>query len=237
MTATCDLATPTENTGEVWRIRVSEPTRLRDYFLRLGARAEIVGARCVDVVLGEDDDSTVDAYLGSWMTINNIPALAEPMTVVAHPASTSRVRLGDLLLGKGLITEAQLAQGLAESHDSGELLGRVLLGHEWLFEDELARTLAEQLDLPYMNLRLIGVSRSAASLMPAATGLRVAAIPISFFSSGKVRVAFADPCDEQAQQAVAAHVDDFSVVVAELSDIEMAWRTVAQTMTGTNPQA
>ena len=201
----------------------------------------MVGAECVDVVLDEDDDSTVDAYLGSWTAINNIPALAEPMpaeaTVVAHPASTFRVRLGDLLLGKGLITKAQLAQGLAESHDSGELLGRVLLGHEWLFEDELARTLAEQLDLPYMNLRLIGVNQSAASLMPVAMGLRVAAIPISFFSSGKVRVAFADPCDEQAQQAVAAHVDDFTVVVAELSDIEMAWRTVAQTTTGTDPQA
>jgi len=229
---------PAENLGESWRIWVSEPNRLRDYFRRLGARAEIVGGDHVDVVLAADDDSTVDAYLGPWMTINNIRALAEPMpadaTVVTHPAFTSRVRLGDLLLGKGLITEAQLALGLAESRDSGELLGRVLLRHQWLYEDELARTLAEQLDFPYVNLRLTGVNHAAVSLMPAETGMRVAAIPISFYG-GKVRVAFGDPCDEQAQRAVAAHVLDFTVAVAELSDIEMAWRTVGRGVYGLQP--
>ena len=129
------------------------------------------------------------------------------------------------MLAKGLITEAQLSQGLAESYSSGVLLGRVLLRQQWIFEDELARTLAEQLNLPYVNLRHTGVDRALARLLPFEVGMHFAAIPIGFHGD-RVRVAFADPIDEQAHEAVTAHFAHFDRVVAELSDIELALRTV-----------
>jgi hypothetical protein len=49
-----------------------------------------------------------------------------------------------LLVEKGLITEAQLDEALAERNVRGGLLGETLVRLGFVFEDELARTLAEQ---------------------------------------------------------------------------------------------
>jgi len=136
-----------------------------------------------------------------------------------------RPRLGDLLVAKGMITEAQLKEALALSYQSGELLGRVLLGKRWIFEDELARTLAQQLDLPYVNLRHAGTDAAVARLVPSATGRQVGAIPVGFRGE-RIRVAFADPMDEAAIEAIGRYLRHFECVVAELSDIDQAWRTL-----------
>ncbi len=214
--------------GTKW-ITSAEPVRLRDYFLRLGTRAEIIESPSGPLVLVESADLEIEAYLNSWITINQIDAsITEQRATSPRPvAKTSRPRprLGDLLLAKGNITDSQLKDALAESYAAGELLGRVLLRHQWIFEDELARTLAEQLSLPYVNLRYAGVDSSLASLLPYETGMRFAAIPVCF-RNDRVRVAFADPADEDAQRAVTAHIAAFDCVVAELSDIEMTLRTV-----------
>ncbi len=214
--------------GTKW-ITSAEPVRLRDYFLRLGTRAEIIESPSGPLVLVESAELEIEAYLNSWVTINQINAsiVERRTTFPRHLAETPRPRprLGDLLLARGNITDSQLKDALAESYDAGELLGRVLLRHQWIFEDELARTLAEQLSLPYVNLRYAGVDNSLASLLPYETGMRFAAIPVCF-RNDRVRVAFADPADEDAQRAVTAHIAAFDCAVAELSDIEMALRTV-----------
>jgi Type II secretion system (T2SS), protein E, N-terminal domain len=212
-------------------IRVTEPERLRDYFLRLGASAEVVGQGDHQVVLiTSGDREHVAAYLASWTAINGIDASIErPLTprLEGTPRHTPRPRLGDLLLAKGMITEEQLDEGLVESRSSGDLLGRILLRRQWIFEDELARSLAEQLDLPYVNLRNAGIDYALARILPVETGVRFAAIPIGV-RGDHVRVAFADPYDEGARDAVSAYVPKVEPVVAELTDIETAWRTVAR---------
>jgi hypothetical protein len=224
------VASVGEADGRLW-IGVAEPVRLRDYFLRLGAHAEIVASDSGPVVLVESDDPEIEAYLDNWTTINDMQASVTRTPVTQASAigqvPSPRPRLGDLLVGKGMITEPQLKEGLSESYTSGELLGRIMLRHRWIFEDELARTLAEQLHLPYVNLRLTGVDHALARMMPTETGIHVAAIPIGF-RADRVRVAFADPCDDQAREAVTAYVPQFDIVVSELSDIEQAWRTVEQ---------
>ena len=224
-----ETVSPPVNAGKRLWIYVSEPVRLRDFFRRLGAHAEIVASAGRDVVFVESTDLDLDTHLESWTTINNAQVSvtresATPVSAVGH-VSPARPRLGDLLLAKGMITEARLDEGLAESYASGVLLGRVLLRHRWIFEDELARTLAEQLNLPYVNLRHTGVDRALARLLPIEVGMHFAAIPIGF-QADRVRVAFADPIDEQAHQAVTAHFAHFDRVVSELSDIELALRTV-----------
>lgn len=140
----------------------------------------------------------------------------------------SRPRLGDLLLRKGLITQDRLTEALVESRSSGELLGRVLIRRGEIFEDELARSLAEQLDLPYVNLHVLGVDGGVARLMPVDEGRRAAAIPVGTVG-GRVRVAFADPSDEAAQAIVERYVSaPYERAVGELSDIDRAWRSIEQ---------
>jgi hypothetical protein len=136
-------------------------------------------------------------------------------------------RLGDLLVRKGLITEEQLTQALAESRATGTLVGQVLLHHRWVFEDELARTLAQQWSLPYVDLLSVGVDWGAVRLVPPEVGLRVAAIPVRFVGGG-VQVAFADPSDDTAVGAVTEHVGTPSLAVGELSHIRMLWSRAAK---------
>jgi hypothetical protein len=218
---------PQESGGCVW-ISVSEPVRLRDYFRRLGARAEVVEGASGPLVQVESADREIEAFLDSWVAVNGIAAsiMQQPVTTrrLGAVPTPSRPRLGDLLLAKGMITDSQLKQALAESFAASELLGRVLLRHQWIFEDELARTLAEQLGLPYVNLRHTGLDRALARMVPFEIGMHFAAIPVCFHGD-RIRIAFADPSDEHAHKAMTTHIASFDPAVAELSDIETALRT------------
>ncbi|HET8606955.1 MAG TPA: hypothetical protein VFL66_07980, partial [Gaiellaceae bacterium] len=179
---------------------------------------------------------TIAERLRMWTAATEIAATIEPTTAPPPPqvphatdAFLERPRLGDLLLRKGLIAHEQLERALAESASTGDLLGRVMIRRAFIFEDELARTLADQLDLPYVNLRVAGFDPSVARLIPSAEGFRVAAIPVGV-SGGRIRVAFADPSDESARALVGRHVRDFTLAVADLSDVELAWRAVDPTL-------
>jgi len=239
-------------------ILVAQPEPLRDYFLRLGAEASIADPSSVRVELAvAEGDDTIADHLRRWVEVNGVDAriagdepVAEPkaqpqpMPVRAETFFLERPRLGDLLLKKGLITQEQLGAlllkkglitqeqlgaALSESRETGDLLGRVMIRRQFIFEDELARTLADQLALPYVNLRVAGFDRSAAAMIPSGEGMRIAAVPIGVFG-GRIRVAFADPSDETAQAVARKFVGDFSLAVSELSEIELAWRSVDPTV-------
>jgi type IV pilus assembly protein PilB len=136
-------------------------------------------------------------------------------------------RLGELLISKGYITEEQLAGALGEARSTNDLLGIVLLREELIFEDELARTLSEQLAIPYISVMRVGVNVHVARMLPSAVGKAAAAIPVREIGS-TVQVAFADPTDPQALEAISRYLPkiEIALAVAELSDIRLAWRGV-----------
>jgi hypothetical protein len=222
-------STPAAAECASWRMHVEEPFRLRDYFLRLGALAEVADGEAVVTVTTAEEDISIEESVASWSRINGIPVTFQPVNAAESASGpvlfAMRPRLGDLLVRKGMITDTQLTAGLAESRTKGEMLGRVLIRTGWLFEDELARVLAEQLELPYVSLAVVGVDYAVARTLPSEVGQRVAALPIASLR-GRVRVAFADPCDDGARAAVHRHLGDCEVVVAEFSDIERAWRRI-----------
>lgn len=227
--------------GESAIIYVSEPARLRDYFLRLGAAASAEDGAVRVAHLGDGSgEDTISAYLRNWVDRNGIVAsiLFDPPPPVQTGASRleqaptpppqpffDRPRLGDLLQARGLISQEQLDQALLDSRTTNDLLGRVLIRRRFIFGDELARTLADQLDLPYVNLRVIGCDPSVAACMPSSLGMQFGVLPIGRMG-GTVRVAFADPLDDKAKAAVQACFGDFTPVVADLLEIELAWKSV-----------
>ena len=152
---------------------------------------------------------------------------AGPPEVVprAAPMQAAPPRLGDLLVSKGFITEQQLTDALRESRERGIRLGRLLLQKQLVFEPELARTLSEQWAIPYLNLAVVSVDRSAAKLLPPEVGAAFDAIPVRYLA-GAVQVAFADPSDQGALTAVREHIPAIAPAVAELSDIESMWRSL-----------
>jgi hypothetical protein len=220
------------------RVRSDDPAwtaRLLHYFLRLGADGQVDDDGAISVSFVDDDAVDIAEVLLSWSRINGVPASVLPADPHRFEAPVipqvdewqAPVRVGDLLVAKGRLTNDQLAEALVESRKNGEMLGQVLLRRRWIFEDELARTLAEQWDLPYLNLALIGVNPRAVPLLPAEVGMRFAAIPVTFVD-GSVQVAYADPSDQQALDAVREHIAATTPAVAEFTDISILWRRFAR---------
>src|SRR5947207_1998325 len=73
---------------------------------------------------------------------------------------------------------------------------------------------------------LSGEDARAVRLVPREVGLRYAAIPVRFVE-GVLQVAFADPSDPEAIEAISGYVHGLTAAVSELSDIEAAWRLLA----------
>ena len=220
---------------------------LRDYFLRLGASVASENGVTFDVEFPDgllDEDESPETYFETWKRARCLEARvvdddggppAPAAAAVAprlgvqssDPAASQPARLGELLVRKGIITREQLSQALVESRQSGDVVGRVLIRNGWVFESELARVLAEQWSIPYVNLASVGVDRSALMLMPRELGRRCAAVPVRFFAS-ELRVAFADPSDPETIAEVQGHLaSPIQPAIAELSEIDAIWRSVA----------
>jgi len=136
------------------------------------------------------------------------------------------VQLGELLIEKGLITEAQLGEALVERRVHGGLLGEALVRLGFIFEDELARTLAEQAGVPFVNIEAYSVDRYAAGTLPRSLGESLPALPVRFTPEGGLVIAVADPTDEtllpRLQEAISCPI---VLMVAAASTIRNTWRS------------
>ena len=227
-------STPTEVQAlRRWRVRIDQRSDLvfglRDYFRRLGLAAEVAGPALVELASPEHPDE-IERYASSWSRVNGAPLHVDELTgapAVAPAPRSGSPRLGTLLVNNGYITQLQLAGALAESRETKDLLGIVLLRQELIFEDELARMLSKQLAIPYVSVGRVGVDPSVARLLPPEVGAAAAAIPVRA-TGDAVRVAFADPTDSAALTEVGRYLPKIEPVVAELSDIKLAWRSVTK---------
>ena len=64
----------------------------------------------------------------------------------------STLRLGDLLIGAGKITPAQLEEAIRSPNAAGRPLGEVLRDLGYVTEDDIARALSVQLGIPYFEV-------------------------------------------------------------------------------------
>ena len=215
-----------------WRIEVAHRADLvfplRDYLRRLGLPAEVEGPTLVELT-SHEDPAEIEEWASNWSRKQGTPLNVEEVreqsrTPITPSVRSGAPRLGTLLVDKGYLTPDQLATALAEAHTTRDLLGVVLLRNELIFEDELARTLSQQLSIPYVSIGRVGVDASIARLLPAEVGAAAAAIPVRA-TGATLQVAFADPTDAWALEEVGRYLPRIEVVVAELSDIRLAWRS------------
>jgi MSHA biogenesis protein MshE len=112
----------------------------------------------------------------------------------AAAMQSKRVKLGEILLEKKLISEEQLAEALREQNTSGRKLGRVLIDIGAVSEQELHRCLAEYLDIPYVDLAHMNLDPRIVSLLPETHARRYRALVIRDDTRGLL-VGMADPTD------------------------------------------
>ncbi len=68
-------------------------------------------------------------------------------------------RLGERLIGRNLLTEAQLQVGLKEQRRTGEPLGSILVSLGFVQEEDLARLLVEDVGVEFVSLREVRPER------------------------------------------------------------------------------
>jgi len=62
-------------------------------------------------------------------------------------------RIGEILIKKGVITEAQLHDALKEQKTSSGFLGAILVSKGWVSKNDVLEALAEQFGIPLVDLK------------------------------------------------------------------------------------
>ena len=103
------------------------------------------------------------------------------------------LKLGDLLVDAGAISESTLSSALEEQKISRMRLGEILLKNGWLTERQLAEALSRQLKLPLVSLSRYKPTREAIRIIPEAVAQRLEIVPLAILESGKIAIAMSDP--------------------------------------------
>jgi type IV pilus assembly protein PilB len=143
--------------------------------------------------------------------------------------STRRVLLGELLVESKVITPEQLGEVLSSPREAGKKLGQVLLERGWITEAQLTQTLSLQLSVPWVSLYHIDFSRQLLNRLSREVADKYCLIPI-FVRHVKgqgetLYVAMDDPTNEGALAEVARLAGlPARPMIASASDIRSAIR-------------
>jgi len=107
------------------------------------------------------------------------------------------IRLGDLFVKEGLITEQQLREGLAEAKTSGTRIGYALVHLGFVAEEELTRMLAKQYRVPAVDLSKVNVDPKILRLIPANVAQKHLVLPLRRVGR-MLTVAMTNPTDFSA---------------------------------------
>ncbi|MFA5147510.1 MAG: hypothetical protein WC491_00120 [Candidatus Omnitrophota bacterium] len=115
-------------------------------------------------------------------------------------ASARRVitkTIGQLLLEKGVIKQAQLDEALKVQKEKGGLLGQILAGLGYVTEEQIAQAITVQYGFPYLPLSNYDMDEAAIKMVPENVARQYCLIPIDKIGN-TVTIAMADPLNTQA---------------------------------------
>ena len=116
-------------------------------------------------------------------------------------ARPEKIRLGDLLVQQGLLSDEQLKFALDEQKRSGRKLGRIVVESSFVTEEAISQALARQLQVPYVDLKHFDPKPELIKLLPEAQARRFRALVLGEVD-GRLRIGFVDPTDLQAYDEI-----------------------------------
>ena len=130
-----------------------------------------------------------------------------------------KIRLGDLLVQEGIISEGQLIKALAAQKESGRKLGFMLteLGH--VTENQLLSFLSQHLKVPWVDIGKHNVSLAAVNMLPEVQARRHRALVLED-KGGRLLVAMSDPADLAALDVLSGLLPK-PIDVAVVSDTQL----------------
>ena len=148
--------------------------------------------------------------LGGWLKlaypspllldILTVTGVADQVALYDAPPSASKParvagqqpKLGDILVGRGLVSAAQVAESARLQEQTGKRMGFIMVEKKWLSEAALFEALAEQLGLPFVSLRAGLYDPAAVALLERDVARRLNVIPL-FVVENTLTVATGEP--------------------------------------------
>ena len=109
--------------------------------------------------------------------------------------------LGELLLDRGIINQAQLDQGLELQRAKGGLIGEILVDLGFVKEDDIAQALTAQYGFPYLPLGNYDVDLDITTIIPGRVARQYLLVPIDKIGNN-LTLAMSNPLNVQAIEDV-----------------------------------
>ncbi len=117
-----------------------------------------------------------------------------------------KIRIGDLLVEAGAITDEQLQEALAKQKEEGGMLGNVIMDLGFISRELLITVLTAQLGIDYCEIQSVKIDEEVVDLVSKDLVQKYKVMPIGFAEDNPniLQVAMADPLDLMA-------IDDISI--------------------------
>ncbi|WP_243297385.1 GspE/PulE family protein [Bacillus litorisediminis] len=111
------------------------------------------------------------------------------------------MRIGELLIMNGLITEEQLEKALQKQKYTFKKIGEILIEEQLITERQLVEVLEFQLGIPVIDLNEKSLDKATVHLIHESVARKHCMLPIEQ-KDGKLRVVMADPLNKEAIQDI-----------------------------------
>ena len=145
--------------------------------------------------------------------------------------SSTKMRIGEMLLAQGYITQEQLDKALETQKTSGKRLGRTLVDLGYMPEERLIEILSRQFEVPYVKLDNFNIDPNAYTFLPEDMCKQYKVVPL-FVQKGEderhqmrsvMTIAMTDPTNMRTISIVKFKVRmDVDIVMASEADVMKA---------------
>jgi len=153
----------------------------------------------------------------------------QPPSMASAP---KKVRLGDLMVETGAITEGQLNLALQEQKITGKKIGRVLVDMGLIQETQLLLTLSGHLKIPFIELRQFQLNNDLMLTMDESIARRFRCLILSEHKDG-LMLGMADPLDlmaiDEAEKSLKKNI--YPAIVREselLATMDVVYRNTSE---------
>lgn len=130
-----------------------------------------------------------------------------------------RIRIGELLLKEGLISQETLDKALEIQRKSGDKIGRIFINMGAVDEKETLNLIAKQLNIPYIDLNHYEINKTLIPLLPEVYARRFRALVLGE-EDGVLLVGMSDPQDINAFDAI-SRILKRPVKMAVVSELQL----------------
>ena len=121
-----------------------------------------------------------------------------------------KIRLGDVLMSRGLIDQNQLNMALKEQKEKGRMLGEMLVELGYVTQEKINDILCEMLNIEFIDLQVEEPEENVRDLIPEEVMRKYTLVPMRYDknNAGVIQVAMADPMNILA-------MDDINIITGK----------------------